>query len=186
MWLRPGHALSQPGGPTCRWCVVQHRTPLWLSHHWPEDYDRCVRIGRRHLCRRCLAFYPVWLVAVVAALAGLRWPVAWDSWILWLLPVPVVAEWWLEHLGVLGYSATRNVVTSVICAIGVGVAFSRYLLDPGDPLFWAGVVVFAVLCAVPLVISRRGAATTPRCGASPSAGPGPRSASPPGQAPPRR
>lgn len=134
---------------------MERRTPLWLSHHWPEDYSRCVRVGRRHICRRCLAFYPVWLVAIVAALAGVRWPVRWDAWILWLLPAPVVIEWWLEHLGWIRYSAVRNVLLSMVCAVGVGVAFSRYLLDPGDALFWAGVVVYGVLCLIPLLISRR-------------------------------
>lgn len=28
-------------------------TPLWLSHHWPGEYDRCAMVARRHICRRC-------------------------------------------------------------------------------------------------------------------------------------
>lgn len=40
--------------------------PLWLSHHYGCDADRCVRVGSRHVCRRCLAmlvgFVPATLV----------------------------------------------------------------------------------------------------------------------------
>lgn len=128
---------------------------MWLSHHWPEDYDRCVQLGRLDLCRRCLAFYPVWFTAMVAALAGLRWPTAWDGWILWLLPLPVVVEWWLEHLGRVAYSAARSVALSMLCALGVGVAFARYLRHPGDRLFWCGVVAYGVACLLPLLLTRR-------------------------------
>ena len=34
-------------------------TPIWLSHHYPEQYDRCVLVGRKHICRRCMALYPL-------------------------------------------------------------------------------------------------------------------------------
>ena len=38
-------------------------TPMYLSHHWPSDYDRCAVVGGMHICRRCLVLYPVALVA---------------------------------------------------------------------------------------------------------------------------
>ncbi|MGI9576780.1 MAG: hypothetical protein ACR2OH_01115, partial [Microthrixaceae bacterium] len=89
-------------------------------------------------------FWPACFAAMLLALAGLRWPESLDVWLLWLLPVPVVAEWWLEHLGVAGYSATRNMVFSLICAPAVGVGLARYALDPSDGLFWWVVAVYAV------------------------------------------
>ena len=42
-------------------------TPMWLSHHWPSDYDRCAVVAGRHVCRRCLVLYPLALVAAVPA-----------------------------------------------------------------------------------------------------------------------
>jgi len=162
---------------------MQPRTPLWLSHHWPDDYDRCVRIGSRHVCRRCLWFYPVWFAAMALALAGIRWPVGADVWLLWLLPLAVVVEWWVEHLDLARYSARRNVVTTLVCAPAVGVGFARYMERPTDPLFWSVVVVYGVLCAIPMVLSRRPAAAARR--AHRSTAPEPATAPAPAPAPER-
>ena len=134
---------------------MERRTPLWLSHHYPSQYDRCVKVGRTHLCRRCSVFWPATFAAMLLALAGVRWPESLDVWLLWLLPVPVVAEWWLEQLGLIRYSAWRNTVFSLMCAPAVGVGLARYTLDPSDGLFWTVVAVYAVLCLVPVFIGRR-------------------------------
>ena len=128
---------------------------MWLSHHWPDDYDRCVRVGHRHICRRCLFFYPVCFAFTALSLAGLGWPTSWDPWLLWLLPVPVVTEWWLEHLDVVHYSAVRQVTLSLIAAPAVGVGLARYLEHPTDGLFWSVVLVYAVICLVPVVIGMK-------------------------------
>lgn len=132
---------------------MERRTALWLSHHWPDDYDRCTRIGRAHVCRRCLWFWPATLAVTVAALAGLRWPASLDPWLLVLLPVPVVAEWWAEHLGRVAYSGRRQVALTLLAAPAVGVGLARYLEHPGDPLFWGVVAAYAVLCAAPLLLT---------------------------------
>jgi hypothetical protein len=134
---------------------MERRTALWLSHHWPEDYDRCARIGHTHVCRRCLWFWPICLGTTVLALAGVRWGSALDPWLLFLLPVPVVVEWWAEHLDVVRYSATRQTVLTVLCAPAVGVGLARYLESPGDPLFWGVVATYAVVCIIPVVIQGR-------------------------------
>ncbi len=131
---------------------MERRTALWLSHHWPEEYDRCVRIGRNHVCRRCLWFYPVCFATMALALAGVRWPIEVDPWLLFLLPVPVVVEWWGEQLRLIRYSAPRQVILTLICAPAVGVGLARYLESPGDGLFWAVVGSYAVICLAPVLI----------------------------------
>ncbi len=134
---------------------MERRTALWLSHHWPEDYDRCARIGHAHVCRRCLWFWPATSVVLIGALANVRWSVGLDPWLLVLLPVPVVVEWWAEHLGLARYSAMRQVALSVLAAPAVGVGLARYLERPTDPLFWVVVAGYAVLCAVPVALGHR-------------------------------
>lgn len=38
--------------------------PLWLSHHYRCDADRCVDVGGVHLCRRCLAMFAGFFAAL--------------------------------------------------------------------------------------------------------------------------
>lgn len=118
--------------------------PLWLTHHPPEQYDRCATIGGHQVCRRCLVLYPVALVAgIVSAVA---WPSGTDPWLLALLPLPAVVDWWLEHLGRSQYSRARQVAVTVPAGIALGRGFARYLADPADPWFWAMVVVYGGSC----------------------------------------
>jgi len=119
-------------------------TPLWLSHHQPGQHERCVRWGRHVLCRRCLVLYPVALVALVVPLLTGDTPA---PWLLFLLPLPTVVEWWAEHLQRWSYSPRRQTVTSSVAGIGLGFGFARYLRDPGDPWFWAMVVLYGGSCA---------------------------------------
>ena len=32
---------------------------FWLSHHHPDEYDRCYAVAGVHVCARCLGTYPV-------------------------------------------------------------------------------------------------------------------------------
>lgn len=126
-------------------------TPLWLSHHWPEDYDRCVRIGRNHVCRRCLVLYPLAAVATVVGLAiggdaGLAASNAWSAAIVLLAPLPAVVEFVLEHVGILRHNPRRQVVVTVPLGLGLGVGFARYLGDLADPVFWGTVLLYGGVC----------------------------------------
>ena len=80
---------------------VEEVSPLWLSHHWPDDYDRCVVVGGRHVCRRCLVLYPLALAValVTVAVGGGFGPLGTAG--LVLLPLAAVVELWAEGLGTL-------------------------------------------------------------------------------------
>ncbi len=134
---------------------MERRTALWLSHHWPEEYDRCTRLGHAHVCRRCLWFWPTCLAVAALTVAGVRWPISLDPWLLALLPVPVVVEWWCEQLDLVRYSARRQVPLTLLAAPAVGVGLGRYLESPGDGLFWGVVATYAVVCLIPVAIGAR-------------------------------
>ena len=91
---------------------------------------------------------------MVLTLAGIRWPVSLDPWLIALLPLPVVVEFWLEQLGRIRYSSTRQVLLSLLCAPAVGVGLARYLESPGDTVFWAIAGAYAVICLIPLLLAR--------------------------------
>jgi hypothetical protein len=121
----------------------------------PEDYDRCVVVGRRHVCRRCLVLYPVALATMVVVLAG-RWeasPVV--AWALVLLPLPAVADFVVEHLGRAAPSPRRLVAVTLPLGVGLGAGLSRYVTRPGDPLFWTVVAVDTGVCLAALLTGRR-------------------------------
>jgi uncharacterized membrane protein len=130
-------------------------SPLWLSHHYPADYGRCVLIGRTRVCRRCLVIYPIVFVVLVLARAGVRWPTSLDPVLLVLLPLPAVAEFLAEHLGTRGYRRRLQVAAAVPLGIALGVGFDRYLDRQTDPLFWGVVVVYGGACFVALLAGLR-------------------------------
>ena len=127
-------------------------TPMWLSHHWPDDYDRCIRIRGRHVCRRCAVLYPVSLIA--AAVFGLvgSWPASLETWLLWLLPLPAVIEFVAEQLGIVRHSPTRLIALSIPLGIACGQLYVRYLSDLGDGLVWAVVGVYGGICLASLLL----------------------------------
>lgn len=141
--------MSAPGGG--------RTSALWLSHHDPSDYHRCVRVGRTRVCRRCLVLYPLAFVVLVLARAGVRWPASLDGVLLVLLPLPAVAEFFAEHLTGFGYRPGLQMAATVPLAVALGVGFDRYLDRQTDPLFWAVVVVYGGACLAALLVgaSRR-------------------------------
>jgi hypothetical protein len=130
-------------------------TPMWLSHHYPEDYDRCVAVGRSHVCRRCLVMYPVALATVVLASLGVRWPRPLDPVLLVVLCLPALSQFVLEHIGRIRYSPLVEDAAMLPASVALGVGFSRYLKDHTDPLFWACIVGYGTICFVAVVIGAR-------------------------------
>jgi hypothetical protein len=127
--------------------------PLLLSHHPPSQYDRCIRIGGHHVCRRCAVLYPLAFAVAIASLAGAHWPEAWDRALLYLLPLPVTLEFVIERFGGLRYHAGRQMVATLIAAPALGRGFARYVAHPGDRLFWTMVLLFGGSALLALLLS---------------------------------
>jgi len=125
---------------------------MWLSHHWPEDHDRCISVRGRMVCRRCAVLYPLSLLIVVVFGIWDAWPEGLDPWLLWLLPLPAVAEFAGEHLGVLRPHAGRLVAATVLLAIACGRLYMRYIDEQTDPLVLAVVGVYGGLCVLLVVV----------------------------------
>ena len=128
---------------------------LWLAHHPPSQYARCFRIGRFHVCRRCVVLYAAAAVTAVLSLAGLHWPDRWDATLLYLLPLPVTVEFIAERLGGIRYHAGRQVLLTLIAAPALGRGLARYFVRPADPLFWRMVLLFGGVCLLALIATRR-------------------------------
>jgi len=130
-------------------------TPIWLAHHWPDQYDRCVLIGHRHVCRRCLFMYP--LAFVVAFLSVAVWapPSPWSQLALVVLPLPALVEFVGEHRGAWGYAPARQGALGALQGLGMGVGFGRYLETPSDPWFWVVAVSYSLIALVAALTASR-------------------------------
>ena len=123
---------------------VRARRTLWLSHHWPESYDdRCLRLGRWHVCRRCSALYGVGFVVAGAMTAGVRpWPDGWDPTVIWLLCLPATIAFVGEALGWFGYRVSWQVATTLVAGLAFGKALGYELDQRWSPEFWGPIAVF--------------------------------------------
>lgn len=130
-------------------------TPVWLSHHLPEDLDRCVVVRGRHVCRRCLVLYPVAAAVMVAVMAAGQAASVGAAVAFVVLPLPAVLDFVAEHLGAIGRSDRRLVAVTVPLGAGLGAGFARYLDRPTDPLFWGIAILYAGVCLVAALSGRR-------------------------------
>jgi len=163
-WPVGAESLCHNAGAVCPGSYHQAMTrptadesisPLWMAHHYPEDYDRCVVLGRAHVCRRCLVLYPIAFVVMGLALAGGWSSSRLDGWLLAALPLPAVVEFVLEHLGALRYQPVRQMVLTVPLGVALGLGFARYLHDQTDPWFWGVVVAYGGVCILATVLGAR-------------------------------
>jgi hypothetical protein len=150
-------ATPPPGAPA----RPDRITPMWLAHHYPEDYDRCLRVRGRHVCRRCAVLYPVAFLTL-AVTAGWHPSAAVDVVLVALLPLPALVEFGAEHLGLVRYRPARLVALTVPLGVGLGRGLARYLDDHADRLFWGVVVVYTALgVAAAYARQRRAAGSSP-------------------------
>jgi hypothetical protein len=132
------------------------RREMWLAHHWPDHYERCVVIGGRHVCRRCLVLYPLTIAVAVAAVAGvLLWPRRFDPELIWLVSIPGTLEYVAEQLGALRYRARRQMIATALTAIPLGRGMSYEFEHRWSWYFWGPLLVFGTIWFVATIIGRR-------------------------------
>ena len=124
-----------------------------MSHHLPHEHDRCVVIGRRHVCRRCLVLYPVAFAVMFLTLGSFGWPERLDPVLLLLLPVPVAMEYIAEQLGAVRYHARRQVLLTMIAAPALGTGLARHIVSPFETWFVVMVGVHGGACGVAHLIA---------------------------------
>ena len=83
------------------------------------------------MCRRCLVLYPTaFLAAVLVALLAPGTPGTLAVTLMWLLPIPAVVDWTLEHLGLVAWSPRRQVAVTLVAAPALGIALAAHADRP--------------------------------------------------------
>lgn len=122
------------------------RRGLWLTHHWPDEYDRCAVVGGRHVCRRCLTLYPIAIAVAIAGLAGFApWPESIDVWMIWLLCIPATIEFLAEKLLDVLYNPRRQIAVTALVGLALGRGLSYEIDDRWSWEFWGPVLVFCTI-----------------------------------------
>ena len=123
-----------------------HSRALWLTHHHPDQYDHCVVIAGRHVCRRCITLYPTTLAFAALTLVGWSlWPEALDPWFIWLPCIPVTVDFVFEQLGVWRYSARRQFLTTLLVGPALGRGIGHELDDSWSWELWGPLLCFCTI-----------------------------------------
>ncbi len=134
---------------------------MWRTHHHSDQYDRCVMINGRHVCRRCITLYPTSLLVAAISLAGvIIWPTRYDLLLIWGLSIPGTIEFVLEQLGVLRYSPRRQILVTFLVALALGRGFAYELDSRWSWEFWGPVLVFGSTWFAAAMIGHRRHAST--------------------------
>jgi uncharacterized membrane protein len=128
------------------------RLAFLLAHHYPEEYDRCYRVGRVHVCARCAGLYPALFATLGLALRGQLATVRAEWAVLYLLPLPALFSWARRRLTGAPGSNPVATLTGVLLGIALGRGLFLYLRDPRAPAFWVQLAgLAAVVVAVELL-----------------------------------
>lgn len=100
-----------------------------LSHHRPEDWDRCYALTvhgtQYHLCARCSGVYPGIVLGLVAYLGGVL--PSWHWVVILMFPIPALVDWWLSSTGIVtSWNPLRTVTGGLLggaFGLGLGLFF---------------------------------------------------------------
>ncbi len=126
---------------------------FWLSHHPPEELDRCYRIGGIHVCARCLGTYPV-LFGAIAWQLSQRWPLAHplDVPVAVALVLPASLDWAFGRFQPHRFPNAWRTFTGLL--LGLGLARSLFIhLQRPFPLALLAQALVVTGVALPVILT---------------------------------
>ena len=124
-----------------------------LSHHHPEEFDRCWKLGRVHVCARCLGLYPV-LFATLAAQFAFHAPLehSLDLPIALGLLAPALFDWAHGRFRPHAFSNPWRTSTGVLLGLALGRTLFIHLQRP-LPLALVLQIGLVIVVATPVILT---------------------------------
>lgn len=122
--------------------MVGYRTATWLSHHRPEQYFRCMHIGRWRICRRCVALG----VPILCLPPFFYPPKVLPAWIISIWPamvLPALVDLVLDQRRTVRYSPLRLWLGNLLAGTGIAIVIYKMMLGRLDR--WDAACAFLVL-----------------------------------------
>jgi uncharacterized membrane protein len=94
---------------------------FWLSHHRPDELNRCYAFGQVHVCARCLGTYPVLFAVFLiqfARHAPLSHPL--EVPMVVVLTLPALLDWAYGRFRPEGGSNALRTATGVLLGVALG------------------------------------------------------------------
>ncbi|MBI2895717.1 MAG: hypothetical protein HYY06_19325 [Deltaproteobacteria bacterium] len=116
-----------------RWGGIKYhgggaRMGILLSHHRPDQLDRCLRVGRILLCARCAALYPA--LAAVLCLGGSGRRDAWDGWVMLGLGAMGMLGWGAERARLVRHGNGPRVAAGAVLGASLGWMLAIHFREP--------------------------------------------------------
>lgn len=134
---------------------------FWLSHHHPDEWDRCYLVGPVRVCARCLGVYPTLAVAVVAQVAfGAPLDHPGDLPFVLGLTAPATLDWAFGRFRPHALTNLWRTFTGVVLGLALGRSLFIHLQRP-FPVVLLLQMVLVTAVAAPVILatyrrSRRG------------------------------
>lgn len=126
---------------------------FWLSHHTPDEWDRCYQAGSFRVCARCLGVYPtmvVGLMALFALHAPLESPL--DVPLVLGLTLPATADWAFGRFRPHAFSNPWRTFTGVLLGLGLARSLFIHLQRPFPTVLLAQFALVTVV-ALPVILA---------------------------------
>ena len=111
-----------------------------LSHHLPKDYNRCLAIKFHdktvRICSRCFGWYTSFVIFWIMLFIEFDFFLSYETIILYLFPLPAIADWSLHRFGIYDGTNLSRVITGFMIGLTFASLLYVFVKNPLDMNFW--------------------------------------------------
>lgn len=133
-------------------------THILLSHHYPEEYNRCIKITFRkkehYLCARCFGYFSSFFIFFFFSFLFNQHILSFDWIILYLLPSFAVIDWALSLFKMFNGTNTIRYLTGFLLGITGSRLIFLFLSNPFNPKIYFSIVPYFTIIGILLIIAK--------------------------------